>query len=92
MYVIFSYCLDVAELVFNRCSKNNATKDGKITPESKKFKVDFNYEFLEDYRDVQVPSIFNWLVKIVQRVWVTYGIQFSNYCHISLIIQYVGIP
>ena len=66
LYVTYFYRSDVAELVFNRCSKNNATKDGKITPESKNFKVDFNYEFLEDYRDVQVPSIFNWLVKIVQ--------------------------
>lgn len=55
-----SFCSDVAELVFNKCSKNNATKDGKITPESKEFSVVFNYEFLEDYRDVRVPSILNW--------------------------------
>ena len=52
----------MAELVFNRCSKNNATKDGKITHESEDFKVVFNYEFLEDYRDVKVPSILNWCV------------------------------
>ena len=46
--------------MFNRCSKNNATKEGKITPESEEFKVKFNYEFLEDYRDVRKRSILNW--------------------------------
>ena len=52
-------CIDVAKLVFNRCSRNNATKEGKITPQSKEFRVEFNYEFLEDYRDPKSRSILN---------------------------------
>lgn len=48
--VIYNYA-EVAEEVFNRCSIGNDTKDGKIKSDSKKYKVTFNYEFLEDFRD-----------------------------------------
>ena len=41
----------MAEKVFNRCSRTNATMDGKIGPDSKKYRVTFDYEFLEDFRD-----------------------------------------
>lgn len=42
---------EVAEVVFNRCSVGNDTKDGRIRPDSKGYMVTFNYEFLEDFRD-----------------------------------------
>jgi len=41
----------VAEVVFNRCSVGNETKDGKIRVDSKDYILTFNYEFLEDFRD-----------------------------------------
>ena len=37
---------DVAELVLNKCTSTNADKN--IRPDSEKFAVTFNYEFLED--------------------------------------------
>ena len=42
---------EVAEEVFNRCTFTNATKDGQIRPDSKDYRVIFNYEFLEDFQD-----------------------------------------
>ena len=45
------YHTEVAEEVFNRCSITNETKDGRIGPDSKDYRVNFNYEFLEDFRD-----------------------------------------
>ena len=42
---------EVAEEVFNRCTFTNATKDGQIRPDSKEYRVTFNYEFLEDFQD-----------------------------------------
>ena len=44
---------EVAEEVFNKCTVTNATKDGKIRPDSKEYRVLFNYEFLEDFRDAE---------------------------------------
>ena len=38
-------------MVLNRCSVTNETKDGKIKPDSDKYEVEFNYEFLEDFQD-----------------------------------------
>ena len=42
---------EVAEEVFNQCTFTNATKDGQIRPDSKDYRVIFNYEFLEDFQD-----------------------------------------
>ncbi len=42
---------EVAEEVFNRCTSTNETKDGQVRPDSKDYRVFFNYEFLEDFRD-----------------------------------------
>ena len=41
----------VAEEVFDRCTTTNATSDGQIRPDIKEYRVTFNYEFLEDFRD-----------------------------------------
>ena len=43
-------------MVLNRCSVTNETKDGKIKPDSDKYEVEFNYEFLEDFRDDEEDS------------------------------------
>ena len=43
--------IEVAEVVFNRCTETNTTKDGTTRPDSTGYKVTFNYEFLEDFRD-----------------------------------------
>jgi len=46
---------DVAELAFNRCvTTNEGTDDdwgSKVHATSDTFRVDFNYEFLEDFQD-----------------------------------------
>ncbi|CAI8048714.1 Transient receptor potential cation channel subfamily A member 1 homolog [Geodia barretti] len=47
---------EVAEEVFNRCTVTNATKDGKIRPDSREYRVLFNYEFLEDFQDRETAA------------------------------------
>ena len=50
---------DVAEVAFNRCITTNETKEfsenvigeNEVHATSDNFKVDFNYEFLEDFQD-----------------------------------------
>ena len=52
---------DVAEVAFNRCITTNETKEfsenvireNEVHATSDNFKVDFNYEFLEDFQDKQ---------------------------------------
>ena len=59
MIICFSFCIEVAEEVLNLCSITNATKDGRIRPDSKDYQVVFNYEFLEDFVDER-KSYFSW--------------------------------
>ena len=42
--------------MFNRCTETNDTKDSAIRPDSKDYKVTFNYEFLEDFRDPVITT------------------------------------
>ena len=53
LYLIFP--TDVAEMVCNRCvTTNEGTKDdlgNEVHATSDTFKVDYNYEFLEDFQD-----------------------------------------
>ena len=50
---------DVAERVFNRCVKTNKGKgqswDDEVHADSRNLEVEFNYEFLEDFKSKQ-PS------------------------------------
>ena len=55
--------IDVAEEVFNRCCVGNETKDGKIGVDSKDYRLTFNYEFLEDFRDKKRSRYFSNLLK-----------------------------
>ncbi|KAL5457261.1 hypothetical protein EMCRGX_G034508 [Ephydatia muelleri] len=48
---------DVAEEVLNRCMHSNASKDGPISVNSPEYRVEFVYEFLDDYRDS--PSLWD---------------------------------
>ena len=49
--------LDVAEKAFDRCVTTNEGKgeswDEEVHADSRKLKVKFNYEFLEDFQDVE---------------------------------------
>ena len=47
--------LDVAERAFSKCVKTNKGRDWgkKVHADSRKLKVKFNYEFLEDFQDEQ---------------------------------------
>ena len=56
----------VAEEVLNLCSITNATKDGRIRPDSKDYQVVFNYEFLEDFVD-EGESYFSWFWNALKR-------------------------
>ena len=51
----FIHSLDVAEVVMNRCIKTNSRKNVKaekqVTPSHPEYRVTFNYEFLEDYKE-----------------------------------------
>ena len=55
----FTY-IDVAELAFNRCVTTNEGKRDHMGVEvhatSSTFRVDFNYEFLEDFQDKHSPD------------------------------------
>ena len=57
MHLILS--LDVAERAFSKCVTTNEGKDEfrneEVHADSRKLKVTFNYEFLEDFQDEQ-PS------------------------------------
>ena len=53
---------DVAELVLNKCTSTNADKN--IRPDSEKFAVTFNYEFLED-RERAALLVMNWLASFM---------------------------
>lgn len=50
---------DVAEMVLNRCVKTNKGKgqswDDEVHADSRNLEVEFNYEFLEDFKSKQ-PS------------------------------------
>ena len=49
------YCVvsvDVAKAVLDRCMVDNVTREDKNIMNTEKYKVEFNYEFLDDYRDV----------------------------------------
>lgn len=50
---------DVAEMVFSRCVKTNKGKgqswDDEVHADSRNLEVEFNYEFLEDFKSKQ-PS------------------------------------
>ena len=50
---------DVAEMVFSRCVKSNKGKgqswDDEVHADSRNLEVEFNYEFLEDFKSKQ-PS------------------------------------
>lgn len=59
----------MAEVVFNRCSVGNDTKDGKIRPDSKEYHVEFNYEFLEDFRDKKA----GFFSRLSHKVWKGYA-------------------
>ena len=48
---------DVAEEVLNRCMHSNASRDGPISVNSPEYRVEFVYEFLDDYRDS--PSLWD---------------------------------
>ena len=47
LYINFS---DVAELVFNRCTVSNETKDRHDT---QGYSITFEYEFIEDFQDAK---------------------------------------
>ncbi|KAL5457262.1 hypothetical protein EMCRGX_G034509 [Ephydatia muelleri] len=47
---------DVAEEALNKCVSSNASKDGPIHANSLEYKLEFIYEFLDDYRDP--PSLW----------------------------------
>ena len=52
--------IDVAEVAFNRCvTTNEGKKDGlgnEVHATSNSLRVDFNYEFLEDFQDKNSPD------------------------------------
>ena len=52
---------DIAVIVFNNCAKDNngETIQGAevVTQDSRDFKVTFNYEFLEDFREKQTQGV-----------------------------------
>ena len=43
---------DVAKAVLDRCMVDNVTPEDKNIMNTVNYKVEFNYEFLDDYRDV----------------------------------------
>ena len=48
--------LDVAERAFSRCVETNKGEEEvgeKVHADSRKLKIEFNYEFLEDFQDEQ---------------------------------------
>jgi len=51
--------IDVAEIAFNRCVTTNEGKEDHLGNEvhatSDNFKVNYNYEFLEDFQDKHSP-------------------------------------
>ena len=52
-----NFPLDVAERAFSRCVTTNKGKDKlrkeEVLADSHNLRVDFNYEFLEDFQDKQ---------------------------------------
>ena len=50
--MISAACLDVAKAVLDRCMVDNVTPEDKNIMNTNDYKVEFNYEFLDDYRDV----------------------------------------
>lgn len=64
---MFVFLIGVAGEVFNRCSTPNDTKDGQINPDSKLYNVTFNYEFLEDFRDVKENACSRFFRRLSER-------------------------
>ena len=58
-------CTDVAVIVFNKCTKDNNGKpvplEGGgtevVTQDSNNFKITFDYEFLEDFREKKTQGV-----------------------------------
>jgi len=50
--------IDVAEVAFSRCVTTNEGKNrgNEVHATSNSLKVDFNYEFLEDFQDKHSPD------------------------------------
>ena len=44
---------DVVQLVLKKCTTTNAKDGGSISPDNKDYAVTFNYEFIEDSKEVQ---------------------------------------
>lgn len=71
--VLVLCAIEVAEEVFNRCTFTNATKDGQIRPDSKDYRVIFNYEFLEDFQDRKSK-----IVRALTRRYINVGASWSH--------------
>ena len=80
--VLVLCAIEVAEEVFNRCTFTNATKDGQIRPDSKDYRVIFNYEFLEDFQDRKSK-----IVRALTRRYINVG---ASWSHNQLVAQPAG--
>ena len=47
LIILHMYTLDVAEVIFNRCCQTN---DDVVSTDHPDYKINFMYEFLEDFR------------------------------------------
>jgi len=52
-YILYQFCIDVAEVAFNRCVTTNEGKgfSQEVHATNDTFEVQYNYEFLEDFKD-----------------------------------------
>ncbi len=88
MYCVSVVCItalptDVAEEVFNRCTSTNASKDGKVRPDSLEYSITFNYEFLEDFQEAETRT-----AKLRRNLRKTYTVVYTYGTSMSVLMSY----